>query len=147
MADLTFNAQDIVPSANAIIIFGGFATENVSRSRIVIYDGSTNSWSLTMADSTNPNFPQPGDTLGMALADASNNQPLPVVVQDFDLTVGNVLTKGETYVLSSTTGAGLGGRIAPSSDLGSDWYRINLGIAKSTTKLVFDPVAAGVNGT
>lgn len=53
--------------------------------------------------------------------------------------LGATLTVGETYVVSATVGA-----IAPIGDLASASYVTTLGIATTTSTLVFNPQVSGV---
>ncbi|HPA19640.1 MAG TPA: hypothetical protein PLU30_17970 [Verrucomicrobiae bacterium] len=77
---------------------------------------------------------------GIALNGGAAGQPGFLVYDDDDFTPGCALSVGEILVV----GADAAGDIAPSTDLAEGWYPTILGVAKSATKMVLKPVAAGV---
>ncbi len=78
---------------------------------------------------------------GIAAHGASSGQPLAIVVEDDDLTLGATLSMvAPVYVLSSTAGG-----IAPTADISVGEYPVVLLIAKSTTKCILKPRA--IQGT
>lgn len=78
------------------------------------------------------------DKRGIVLTDAASGQPVIVLERDSDLTLGGTLVAGESYYAGQTPGA-----IIPSSDLATGDWVVFLGVAKSTTKLNYAPLAAG----
>jgi hypothetical protein len=75
---------------------------------------------------------------GIAENGGAINQRISVILEDDDLTIGATVAIGDVLILSGTAGG-----IAPVADLVSGWYCTVLGVAKSTTKINFYPVAAG----
>lgn len=76
---------------------------------------------------------------GIALNGGAAGQPGFLVYEDDDFTPGCALSIGEILVV----GADAAGDIGPSTDLAAGWYPTILGVAKSATKMVLKPIAAG----
>lgn len=73
----------------------------------------------------------PANTVdGIALADADDGQPFPIVQKDDALAIGTTVGIGDVYVASDTPGG-----IAPVADAASGWFVVIVGVATSTTEL------------
>lgn len=75
---------------------------------------------------------------GIALNGGGDGQPGEMVTEDDDFTPGGTLVAGTVYVLSTA------GKICPIADVLANDYITVLGVAKSTTKMIFKPMKSGV---
>lgn len=76
---------------------------------------------------------------GIALIGGATGQPAAVCLKDPDLTFGGTVVNGATIYTSDTAGGITTADIPTTGD-----YPTVLGVAKSTTKMNFDPVSSGV---
>lgn len=134
MADLSITATAVVANAGAVKR-SKIAGATITAGQIVYLDPADDRYKLADADMTGI-----GAVTGvfMALNGASVGQPLSVLVKG-SVTMNAVLTAGTAYYLSPTAGG-----VAPVADVLSGDNVILLGIAKTTTVLVFDPLIPGV---
>lgn len=77
------------------------------------------------------------DILGMALNRAEVGQPIAVARNGAVVTVGAVLTEGETYVLSTA------GLISPVGDKATNDWLTHVGYARTTSQLVLNIIVTG----
>lgn len=137
MAELVITPSAVRASAAAHLI-PGVAGDTLQPGDCVYYRASSEKWHLAKADGA-ANGMQQDDLVGVALAHAYPNQPLVIVLFDYDLDLGATLVKGETYVASSTNA----GKIMPVGDLTAFGYRCLLGVAKDTQYLSLNKNASG----
>ncbi|WP_395739299.1 hypothetical protein [Prosthecobacter sp.] len=126
--DLTITAASVVPGARAKIDHGT-AGASITQGQLLYYDSSAGTYKLADANASATT----ANVVGYAANAASAGQPLSIVTEDDDMTVGATLSmSAPVYVLSATAGG-----IAPSADLTTGWYPMVVLIAKSTTKASF----------
>lgn len=77
---------------------------------------------------------------GVALNNASANQPLSIGTGTGDLNLGATLAVGETYCVSDA----VAGQIVPIGDLGSTDVCQIIGVASTTSNLKYGQLTAGV---
>lgn len=136
MSDVSITAANVIKGANAKVRRGR-AGATITAGQIVYEDGS-DSGDFKLADANAS--AATARAVGMAAHGASDGQPLEVITEDDDLTPGGTLSLSAAaddgvYVLSGTAGG-----IAPVADLASGWYVVVLGVAKSTSKMIFKPI-------
>lgn len=132
-ADLSVTAGSVVPSADAKFL-DGTAGATITAGQIVYQDASDSN-KIKLADSNAS--AATATAIGIAANGASAGQPIRVILEDPDLTVGATLSMtAPVYVLSATAGG-----IAPIADLTTGWYPVVIMVAKSTTKAIFKPSA------
>lgn len=130
-ADLSITPASFVPSTSAVYQHG-VAGATITAGQAVCLNAATKRYVLADADDADKI-----GVLGLAAHGASAGQPLAIVTEDPDLTLGATLSMSvPVYVLSSVAGT-----IAPSADIGVGEYPIVLLVAKSTTKCVLKPRA------
>lgn len=132
MADISQTSTSVIAGSNAKRIFkvcGG----TVSAGQPVYLDGSG---TVQRADANAS--ATTATVLGIAEQSGAIGQRISILTEDDDLTIGATVAIGDVLIASSTAGG-----IAPVADLASGWYCTVLGVAKSTTKIRFLPVAAG----
>lgn len=130
-ADLSITPASFVPSINAVYQ-EGLAGATVTAGQPVCLNAATKRYVLADSDDADKI-----GVLGLAAHGASAGQPLRIVTEDSDLTLGATLSMSvPVYVLGSTAGG-----IAPSADISVGEYPIVLLVAKSTTKCVLKPRA------
>jgi len=128
-ADLSITAASFVPSTSAKYLTG-IAGTTITAGQVVVTSASTGKYVLADADDSTII-----GIVGVAAHGASAGQPLNVVTEDPDLTLGATLSMSvPIYVLSSTAGG-----IAPSADISVGEYPLLILVAKSTTKCVLKP--------
>ncbi len=136
MADIAITPASVLASAAAIIDRRFTAGAAITTGQLVYLESSSNTWKLV-----DSNAAVTGNELatlkGIALNGAASGQPLAVVTKDTDFTPGGTLTNG-TAVYSSVTAGGITHDIPTTAA-----YPTVLGIAKSATKMNFDPTASG----
>lgn len=133
-ADLTITPANLLPSSKARYL-NGIAGAAITGGQPVTLSPTTGRYVLADADDS-----ALLQVEGLAAHSAAAGQPLAILIEDPELTLGATLsTSAPIYVLSSTPGG-----IAPSADIGVGEYPIVLLIATSTTKCVLKPrVLAG----
>lgn len=123
MADLVITAANVVPGAGA-----QFLTRNAGATITagqVVYSDVNSLWQLSKANGTAAQKAM----AGIALANASLNQPL-IVQTAGQITIGATVVAGTgVYFMSGNNAGG----IAPFADVGAGWLVWLLGIAISTT--------------
>ena len=133
-ADLSVTPASFVPGARAKYIHGT-AGATITAGQAVTLNAAGK---YVLADADDAALYQ---VEGIAAHGASSGQPLAIVVEDDDLTLGATLSMvAPIYVLSSTAGG-----IAPTADISTGEYPVVLLIAKSTTKCILKPRA--IQGT
>lgn len=75
---------------------------------------------------------------GIAAHGAEIGQPVVYAYEDDDMTIGAAVAVGDVLIASENAGG-----IAPVADLAAGWRCTVVGVAKSTSKVNFKPVAAG----
>ena len=134
MSDLSITAASVVAGSGARteqVTWG----DTITAGKIVYKDTADGLWKL--AD-TNGASAVIRTAWGMALSGGGSGQP-GVVLTEGPVTLGNILTAGEIYVLSATPGG-----MAPVADLAQGHYTTTLGIAVSATQLYFKIHNGGV---
>jgi hypothetical protein len=136
MAAIAITAANVLASASAIVERGYNFGAAVTQGQVV-YLNTSNQWVLADADTTS------GTALtakvGIALNGGSSGQPASVCLSDTDFTLGGTMTNGKTQYLFTTPGA-----ISEADIPTTAGYPVILGVAKSTTKMNFRPLASGV---
>jgi hypothetical protein len=136
MADLSITAANVLASTAAEIRREYNAGATITAGQLVYLD-SNNKWQLVDTDAG-----ATGNAVtticGIALAGASNNQPLSVAVADTGFTPGATLTVGKAYFASVNAGA-----IADTAPSTNGYTRF-VGIGKTAAVMVLKPVCAGV---
>lgn len=134
MADLTITAANVIAGANSSAV-AGIAGATITAGQIVYKDAADSKYKLADADA----LPVAGVTaVFMALNGAANNQPISVL-KSGDVGLGAIMTAGTAYYLSPVAGG-----IAPLADVLSGDDVILLGIASTTSNLVFKPLIPDV---
>lgn len=125
MADLTITAASVVPGSGATTDIDRvrFFGETVAAGKVVYLNTTTDK--IMLADCTDP---LEDEVYGIALVSGALNQPA-VVQRAGAITLGAVLTVGETYVLS------VAGGLAPIEDLEPADYVSIIGVATTTSSL------------
>lgn len=134
MADLVVTAASVVPGSGAQINRGNNAGATITAGQTV-YQDTNGLWQLAKANGTTAQKA----LAGIALANASANQPLAVQTSG-PITIGATVTAGNRYWLSGNNAGG----ICPDADVGAGYRVILVGIATSTTVIlmnVFDSTA------
>ena len=125
MADVTITAASVAPGANAVYR-DGIAGATITAGQVCYVDATDGRVKLADANASAAT----ATAVGIAVNGASSGQPVRLVVEDDDFTVGGTVAKG-VYVLSGTAGG-----IAPVADLTTGWYPVVVGVAISTSKMV-----------
>lgn len=124
-ADLTITAASFRLGPRAKVTHGVTAVA-VTAGQAVYMDGN-GYYQLADANGTGTT-----SVAGLATHAAAANQPLTIVYEDDDLTLGATLSMtAPVYVLSGTAGG-----IAPTADIVAGWHPKPLLVAKSATKAV-----------
>ena len=125
MADVSITAANVVPGPNAVYR-DGIAGATITAGQVCYVDASDGRVKLADANaSATTSIPA-----GIAVNGAASGQPVRLVVEDDDFTVGGTVAKG-VYVLSANPGG-----IAPVSDITTGWFPVVVGVAISTSKMV-----------
>jgi hypothetical protein len=125
-ADLSITASSFKTGPRAKFRAPAFAGVAITAGQAVYLDGN-GKWQLADANGTGTEKVE-----GLAAHGALANQPLLVVYEDDDLTLGATLSMvTPIYVLSGTAGG-----IAPSADIASGFHPKYILTAKSTTKCI-----------
>lgn len=125
-ADLSITAASFKTGARAKFRAPAFAGVAITAGQAVYMDGN-GKWQLADANGTNTEKVE-----GLAAHSVAANQPLLVVYEDDDLTLGATLSMtAPIYVLSGTAGG-----IAPVADITTGMHPKYLLTAKSTTKCI-----------
>ncbi|MCW0218223.1 MAG: hypothetical protein OJI67_07855 [Prosthecobacter sp.] len=127
-ADVTITAANLVPGANAQYRYGKSGAD-ITAGQLVYLDVTTNTWKLSDCNSATAAV---RDVDGLAATTSGTGQPLTVITADDDLTLGGTVVNGTVYVCSATPGG-----IAPAADMTTGWRPIVIGLAKSSTKILF----------
>lgn len=134
-ADISLTAASVVPGANAKLVTK-IAGATITAGQVVYEDtGDSNKVKLADTDSATA---LARVVFGIAAGGAAAGQPVRIIREDDDLTLGGTVAIGDILILSGTAGA-----VAPSADAATGDYVVFLGVAKSTTKINFKPVASG----
>lgn len=137
MAAISITAASVIPSAQAVILSNYAFGATVTAGQVVYLNRSTNQWNL--ADSDGNLGTGINDLRGIALNGGAINQPAQVCIYDPDFTPGGTLSNGLAVYLFTTAGA-LSFADIPTTAA----YPVIMGLAKSTTKMVLNPIASGV---
>jgi hypothetical protein len=137
MADITITASSVIPGANATIV-NAVAGASIAAGDVLYKDTADNN-TMKLADA-NGGTAIIRTVAGIAVCSAAAGQRVSYVSEDDDLTLGSALfTVGDIVILSATPG-----RLAPQADATTGWFKTILGIAKSTSKIIFKPLANSV---
>jgi hypothetical protein len=134
MADITVTAANVKPGPRAVIA-QGIAGATIAAGQAVYLDTAVMKLKLADANGTAAE----AAVVGIALNNASTDQPLAYVVEDDDFTPGAAITNGTLYVLSANPGG-----IAPSADIVAGWRPALLFIGKTGGKATMKIVRTGV---
>jgi hypothetical protein len=134
MADLSVTAASVVPGARARTITGT-AGATITAGQLLYYDSSAGTYKLADANSSATT----AAVVGIAANGAATGQPVNIITEDDDLTVGATLAMTAPVYCASPTAGG----IAPVADLTTGDYPSVVLIAKSTTKALFKIVKGG----
>lgn len=135
-ADLSITAASFLPSSKAKYA-NGLAGAAITAGSLVYLSSSDGRYYAADA-----NVATAYKVAGIAgHATTAAGQPIAVIYEDPELTVGATLSMvAPVYVLSATAGG-----IAPTADISAGWYPVVVGVAISTTKMNFKPRA--IQGT
>lgn len=134
-ADISITAANVVPGVNAkTITKTAGATITAGQ---VVYEDASDSNKVKLADTDSANA-LARVIFGIAATSASAGQPVVIIREDDDLTLGGTVAIGDLLILSGTAGG-----IAPSTDAATGDYVAFIGVAKSTAKINFKPVHSG----
>lgn len=135
MSDLSVTAANVVAGTDSIFEYGVLGA-TVTAGQVLYKDTSdSDKWKLADSNGASALIRTP---IGIALNGGGSGQPVKVHKKG-TITIGATLTAGTAYFLSDTPGG-----ICPVADIGSGEYPSFLGIASSTTVLVFNPTSSGV---
>lgn len=127
-ADLSVTAANVVPGARAKTVVGT-AGATITAGQLLYFDSTAQTYKLADANASATT----AAVVGIAASGASSGQPIVVITEDDDLTVGATLSMtAPVYCVSATAGG-----IAPVADVTTGWYPSVVFIAKSTSKAVF----------
>lgn len=132
MADISITAANVIAGSNARRVYKTAAATITAGQ--VVYQLAAGTVGLADANGTTPAF----NVLGIAENGGGTGQRISVLTEDDDLTIGATVAIGDVLILSATAGG-----IAAVADAASGHYVTFLGVAKSTTKINFKPVASG----
>lgn len=137
MADISITAANVLGSSTAVRLTQYKAGEAVTAGQIVYLNSSSQWVKLDLNAAATGNGVT--DIRGIAENSApASGQPLSVVTEDSDFTVGGTLTNGSA-LYGSTTAGGITHDVPASGS-----YPVYIGQAKSTTKAVIKFNASGV---
>lgn len=131
MADLSITASSVVAESGSTVK-GAVAAVAITAGQAIYLDASG------QANLADANVNTANGVKGVAINNAAAGQPVNFVAKG-PVNLGNVLTAGTIYVLSSVAGA-----ICPASDLGSTEYVTIIGVATDANTLEVDVKISGV---
>lgn len=134
MVDITVTNTAVIAGSDATIE-SGKAGATIAAGKVVYKASATGKYGLADSNGASAEIKAP---VGIALNDASDNQPL-AIIKSGSMTMNAALTAGSTYFLSDTPGG-----ICPDADVGAGETVVQLGIAVSTTVLSVRIFAPGV---
>lgn len=132
MADVTISAANTIAVAGSQI--------EVVTSNDTITQGQAvykNPAAANRVDLCDADAAATADCYGISLNSAAAGQPLSII-RSGNLSMGNTLTAGTVYCVSTTPGG-----IAPEADLGSGDYKTVLGVATSAFNLKISIINSG----
>lgn len=135
MTDLVVTAANVLASGGALKETG-VAGVALTAGETVYKEAGTSLFKLSDSNSATAEVKA---VYGITLNAAGIGQPVTVVRDDPNFTVGATLVAGTAYYLSETPGG-----IQPAGDLTTGETVIQLGIAKSTTVLALHIIVPGV---
>jgi hypothetical protein len=135
MANLTITAANVKASKTGSIKKDGIAGVTLTAGQVLALDSTTQK--LILADANGSADAK--SVIGIALNNASLDQPIKYVIFDPNFVVGATLIPGTTYVLSATPGM-----ICPAADVATGDTVTDLGPALTTTTLNLNLTAGGV---
>ncbi len=139
MADLTITPANVLPPTSPKLTFG-IVGEAVTAGMLLYYKITDSMWwkadALTLIKSggTDINF------LKMAMSAGTAGQPVAMLTPGQEVSLGAILSPGRVYAVSNTATSGLIGLV---SDLVNTNYLNQIGSAKTTSILIFNPVKTG----
>ena len=135
MADITVTAANVLKGAGALTAWVT-AGATITAGMPVYYDAATNEYLIGHSETSAIT----ADIKGIALNNASNNQPLEIVLQDDALNLGATLAIGVTYVLSASGG------ISPDADASNvaPDFKTVIGVATTAALLKMRLAVSGV---
>lgn len=135
-ADLSITTTSFIPGARAVKTIGT-AGATITIGQLLYFDSTAGTYKLADANAS----ASTAAVIGIAASAAASGQPVIVITEDDDLTLGATLSmSAPVYVMSATAGG-----VAPTADITTGWYPAAILVAKSTTKCIFKPV--GLRGT
>lgn len=138
MADLSINTQNVSASNLANIRKEYAFGETVLAGQVVYLDSATNRWKLFDTDAGAGAGANVTDMRGIALHNGTNGQPAAVCTADPNFSPGATLANGTAYYGSKNAGMTTADVPAASN------YPVFLGLARSTSRLNFQPIGAGI---
>lgn len=134
MADLTISASAVVRSTSALTINGN-AGETIAAGETVYLNETDGKYYLADGNDTDK-MP----VAGIANNSASNNQPIVIIQQDPDLTIGaHGATVGDAFFQSANAG-----KVCPLADLAAGNQATSLMVVKTSTAVSFGIITGGV---
>lgn len=131
-ADLSITTTSFVPGARADKRVGT-AGASITIGQLLYFDSTAGTYKLADANASATT----SAVVAIAGSAAASGQPVIVILEDDDLTLGATLSmSAPVYSVSGTAGG-----IAPSADITTGWYPSAVIVAKSTTKCIFRPLA------
>lgn len=136
MADISITAANVLGSSTAVRLTQYKAGETLTAGQPVYLNSSSQWVKLDINAAATGNGVS--DVRGITENGAASGQPVSVVTEDTDFTVGGTLTNGSA-LYGSTTAGGITHDVPASGS-----YPVYIGQAKSTTKAVVKFNASGV---
>jgi hypothetical protein len=132
-----------ITDGNVKLSDGGVTSSNI---QVVTYGATVTKMDILYSDSSDSNKYKPCDNstaaaaqaIGFALTQGGDGDQGIIVKSGAKVIFGGTLAPGETYYVSSTTGA-----IEPGTDLSSNDYITQVGIALTTTELLVNIEVTG----
>lgn len=136
MANYSFTASAVIPSANATIE-SGTAGESIAAGDNLYLDTASSTYKLHDANGASATIRL---FRGVAANTAATGQRVQVIRKDPALVYGTGLFAiGDTVIASATPG-----KSAPDADCASGWYKTILGVAVTTGAIDLNPIAVTV---
>jgi hypothetical protein len=136
-SDISITAANVVPSS-AARYSQQLAGVAITAGQVVYFDTTTGTVKLAKA-----NLAPPGNSVfGIAMSNASANQPVVVCTYDPALAIGGTIAAGTLSWLSVVNAGGISSTGADDVS-GGTMTRIFIGVGTGSNKINFSPVAGG----
>jgi hypothetical protein len=137
-ADISVTAANVAPSAQA-----RFTTQTagvtITAGQTLYYDTASGTVKLAKANGASP----VNTIYGIAMSNASANQPIVVCTYDPALAIGGTVAAGTVVWLSVVNAGGLSSTTADDVS-GGTMTRIVLGVGLTGNKIFFQPITGGI---